>query len=126
MAGDYNLIVLAGRLTADPELKYTENEGTPFTRLSLAINRVSTKDDGSYEKSVTHVDVAVWKHQAELCCQHLARGSSILVSGHLEQLRWTDKDGKKRFTLRVRAERVQFLDRRAASNEEAASDLVEK
>ncbi len=123
---DYNLVVLAGRLTCDPELKYTEGEGTPFTKLTLAINRVSTSRDGSYEKTVTHVDVVVWKHQAELAAQYTQKGSRILVSGRIETLRWNTTSGEKRSKLRVRAERLQFLDRRAVSNQEVASDLVEK
>ncbi len=111
---DYNLVVLAGRATRDPELKYTEGQGTPFTKLSMAINRVSTNQDGSFQKSVTFVDVSVWKHQAELCCQFLKKGSTFLVSGWLELMRWTDKDGQKRSKLRVRAQRVQFLDKKGA------------
>jgi single-strand DNA-binding protein len=121
---DYNLVVLAGRLTRDPELTYTENDGTPFTKFTLAVNRVSTDADGSYKKSVAHVDVAVWKHQAELCCQFTKKGSRILVSGSLELLRWTDKDGTKRSKLRVRAQRIQFLDKGAAPSESPAAEDV--
>ncbi len=121
---DYNLVVLAGRLTCDPELKYTENEGTPFTKLTLAISRVATDADGSFQKSVTHVDVAVWKHQAELCCQYTKRGSHILVSGFLELLRWTDKDGAKQSKLRVRAQRIQFLDKSSAPCEPPAAEAA--
>ncbi len=109
---DYNLVVLAGRATRDPELRYTEGNGVPFTKLSMAINRVETSQDGSYQKSVTFVDISVWKHQAELCCQYLKKGSTFLVSGWLELMRWTDKDGQKRSKLRVRAQRVQFLDKK--------------
>ena len=122
--GDYNLVVIVGRVTRDPELKYTENDGTPFTKLTLAINRVATAADGSYEKSVTHVDVAVWQHQAELCCQYTKRGSHILVSGFLELLRWTDTDGARQSKLRVRAQRIQFLDKSAAPCEPPAAEAA--
>ena len=109
---DYNLVVLVGRLTRDPELKYPPNGGTPFTKLGMAINHTSNMPDGSYQKSVTFVDISVWQHQAEIVCQVLRKGSTFLVAGALELLRWVDKDGQKRSKLRVRAQRVQFMDRK--------------
>jgi single-strand DNA-binding protein len=122
---DYNLVVLVGRLTRDPELKYTELNGTAHTKLSMAIARQVAQPDGNYQKSVVYVDVAVWKHQAELACQVLKKGSSLLVSGFLESIQWTNVDGSRRSNLRVRAQRLQFLDKRGASADTTdAADAV--
>jgi single-strand DNA-binding protein len=122
---DYNLVVLVGRLTRDPELKYTADNGTPFARLSLAVNRQVNMPDGNYQKATTFVDVSIWKHQAELVCQYLKKGSTCLVSGFLEQLRWTDKQNQKRSKLRVRAQRIQFMDRRPPEAVPAGSGAAE-
>lgn len=110
---DYNLVVLVGRLTRDPELKYIQQSGTPVARFTLAINRVVNLPDGNQQKSVAFIDVSVWRHQAELVSQYLRKGSPCLVSGHLEQSRWTDSSNQKRSKIRVRAERIQFLGRAA-------------
>jgi len=107
---DYNVVVLVGRLTRAPELKNTKASGTPFTELSLAVNKSVKQADGSYQKQVSFFDIVVWQRQAETCCQYLHKGSSILVTGELEQQRWTSKDGQKKSKVKVRADRVQFLD----------------
>ena len=107
---DYNIVVLVGRLTRDPELKATKANATPFTELSLAVNKSVKRPDGSWQKQVSFFDIVVWKHQAENCCKYLHKGSSILVSGELEQQRWTSNDGRKNSKVKVRASKVQFLD----------------
>src|SRR3990167_7751682 len=114
---DYNVVVLVGRLTRYPELRNTKASGTPFTELSLAVNKSIKQADGSYQKQVSFFDIVVWQRQAETCCQYLHKGSSILVTGELEQQRWTDKQGQKKSKVKVRAERVQFLDPKGAAPE---------
>jgi len=98
MATNYNMVVLVGKLTADPELKY-EKDATPFAILDL---RVATE---------LHVEIAVRKHQAELCCQFLSKGSEILISGELEEF-IGEIGNVKCSKLRVKASRVQFLDKK--------------
>lgn len=112
---DYNVVVLVGRLTRDPELKTTKANGVPFTELSLAVNKSVKQADGSYQKQVSFFDIIVWMRQAETCCQYLHKGSTILVNGELEQQRWTDKQGQKKSKVKVRADRVQFLDPKSAA-----------
>lgn len=109
---DYSLVILVGRLTRDPELKYGGNGGLPYARLSIAVNRQQSTPDGSVKKTVSFIDVTVWRHQAELCTQFLKKGSTCMVVGSLQQSRWTDKDGSNRSRLQVNADRVQFLDRK--------------
>lgn len=122
---DFNYVVVVGRLTRDPELKYTQGRGTPYTKLSMAINKQVPLPDGNFQKATTFVDVAVWKHQAELACQVLKKGSTCLVSGELELMRWTDAQNQKRSKMRVRCHRLQFLDKKAAIAGEPVAAGVE-
>lgn len=94
MSATYNTVVLVGIVEQDPEIKYTPGGGKPYTTIRLGI----VKED----KPKLVVDVSVLNHQAELCCQFLKKGSSVLVSGELE---------KAGVELRVRASRVQFMDK---------------
>ena len=106
---DYSLAIVVGRLTRDPELKYTNPGGIPYVRMSMAVNRQVKTDDGGVKKTVSFVDVTVWRRLAELCAQFLKKGRTVMVVGSLRQSRWTGKDGQARSRLQVMAERVQFL-----------------
>ncbi|MFO0908825.1 MAG: single-stranded DNA-binding protein [Isosphaeraceae bacterium] len=107
-----NKVFLMGRLTRDPELRYTPG-GAAVTDLSVAINRSFSTRDGDTREETVFVDVTVWDRQAETCCQYLKKGRSIHVEGSLKMDSWEDKaTGEKRSKLKIQADRVQFLDRR--------------
>jgi single-strand DNA-binding protein len=106
---DYSLAIVVGRLTHDPELKYTNPGGIPFLRMSLAVNRQVKTDNGDSKKIVTVVDVSVWRRLAELCSQFLKKGRAVMVVGTLKQSRWTDSSGGSKTRIEVLADRVQFL-----------------
>ncbi len=73
--------------------------------------------DGERREETLFIDVTVWDRQAETCCQYLRKGSSIHVEGSLRMDTWEDKNtGEKRSKIRVRADRVQFLDSRRADS----------
>lgn len=108
---DYSLAVIVGRLTRDPELKYTK-DGIPYARLSVAVNRPGKSDDGAAKTTVSFIDVTVWRRMAELCTQFLKKGRTVLVVGAIKQSRWKAPDGSGRSRTEVIADRVQFLDRR--------------
>jgi len=103
-----NKVMLIGRLTRDPELRFTP-QGTPVCDLSLAINRVSRNPDGTQREETAFVDVTVWGKQAESSAQYLKKGRETFIEGRLTQERWETPDGQKRSKLKVTAERVQFL-----------------
>ena len=110
---DLNKVFLMGRLTFDPELRYAPS-GSAVSELRLAINRVWTGRDGDRKEEVLFIDVTVWDRQAENCCQYLKKGSQVHIEGALKMDTWDDKTtGEKRSKIKVQAERVQFLDRRA-------------
>jgi single-strand DNA-binding protein len=119
---DLNKVFLMGRLTFDPELRYTPN-GTAVTDLRLATTRGWTGKDGERKEDTLFIDVTVWNRQAENCCQYLKKGRSIHVEGYLRSDSWEDKTtGEKRSKIKVEAERVQFLGGREDGGAGASDD----
>ncbi|HZW32467.1 MAG TPA: single-stranded DNA-binding protein [Isosphaeraceae bacterium] len=113
---DLNKVFLMGRLTFDPELRRTPS-GTAVTELRMATTQTWPGRDGERREETLFIDVTVWDRQAETCCQYLRKGSSIHVEGSLRMDTWEDKNtGEKRSKIRVRADRVQFLDSRRADS----------
>jgi len=105
---NYNKVLLLGRLTRDPELRYTP-QGTSVSDLGLAVNREYTLSSGEKKKETLFVDVTVWKKQAELCCQYLRKGSPLFIEGRLTMDSWEGQDGQKRTKIRVVADNFQFI-----------------
>ena len=102
-----NRVVLIGRLTHDPELKFIPS-GTAMTQFSIAVDRRFTNKDG--EREVDFVRIVVWSKLAEVCANYLGKGRLVAVEGRL-QIRNYEQDGQKRTIAEVVAENVQFLDR---------------
>lgn len=106
---DYSLAIVVGRLTHDPELKYTNPGGIPYLRMSLAVNRQVKSEGDEPKKTITFVDVSAWRRLAELCAQFLKKGRTVMVVGSLRQSRWIAKDGASKSRVEVQADRIQFL-----------------
>ncbi|MDA8333516.1 MAG: single-stranded DNA-binding protein [Peptococcaceae bacterium] len=102
-----NRIILIGRLTRDPELRYTQS-GTAVARMSLAVERDFRNAAG--EKETDFIDIVAWRKLAELCANHLGKGRLVAVEGRLQIRPW-EKDGVKHRSAEVVADGVQFLDR---------------
>jgi single-strand DNA-binding protein len=105
---DVNRVFLAGRLTRDPEVRYTPS-GMAVADLGLAISERFKTKEGDWEEKTVFVDVVVWGRQAETSGEFLYKGSPVLVEGRLQLDQWENQQGEKRTKLRVRADRVQFL-----------------
>jgi len=106
---DLNKVYLAGRLTRDPELKYTQS-GLAICKLGLAASRFYKGRDGEKKEDTLFIDVTVWDKQGEYLGQRLRQGSPILVEGRLKMDSWEDKtSGQKRTKIEVQALRVQEL-----------------
>ena len=115
---NYNKIQIAGKLTRDPELRYTP-KGTAIAKLGLAINRTWTNEAGEKKEEVTFVDVDVFGRTAENCGQYLKKGRGCFIEGRLKLDQWDDKaTGQKKSKLGVVAESVQFLGGKEAGNGE--------
>ncbi|MCE9581760.1 MAG: single-stranded DNA-binding protein [Planctomycetes bacterium] len=104
-----NKVMLLGRLTRDPELRYT-GKGTAVCDLGLALNRVGKDANGEKKEEVTFVDVTAWERTAELCAQYLKKGRQVFIEGRLKFEQWDAKDGTKRSKLSVTADQVTFVD----------------
>lgn len=102
-----NRVVLVGRLTRDPEMKYTQS-GIAVTRFTLACDRPFTGQDGKREADF--IDCTVWRKQAENVAQYLKKGSLAGVEGRLQISSYEDKDGQRRYRAEVVADSVRFLE----------------
>ena len=106
-----NKVILIGRLTKDPELKYTPGNGTAVTTLTLAVDNYNSK---SGEKSADFIPVVIWGKQAENTAQYMSKGSQIAISGRISTRSYDAKDGTKRYVTEVVADTfngVSFLSR---------------
>ena len=100
-----NHIVIMGRLTAAPELRYTQ-QGTAVASYTLAVDR--DYQSGGNEKQTDFIPCVAWRQSAEFVSKYFSKGSMAVVSGRLQLRDWTDKDGNKRRTAEVIAESVYF------------------
>ncbi len=101
-----NKVVLIGRLTKDPELKYTPGSGTAVTTVTLAIDRRFTKDN---QKEADFIPVVIWGKSAESTAQHMQKGLLMGVSGRIQTRSYEAKEGGKRYVTEVIAEEIKFL-----------------
>jgi len=113
-----NKVMLIGRLTRDPEMRYTPS-GSPVTTFSLATNRYGQGPDGEKKEYTDYHNVVVWnigkRNLAELTGQYLRKGSLVYIEGRLQTRSWEGQDGQKRKTTEVNATEVQFLEPRSQS-----------
>ncbi len=120
MAGSLNRVMLIGRCTADPEMRYLPS-GQPVTQLRLATNRYGSSQDGERREFTDYHDVVVWnmgqRKLAELAGQFLRKGSLVYIEGRLQTRSWEGQDGQKRYRTEVNASDIQFLDSRGAGTE---------
>lgn len=105
---DLNRVILAGRLTRDPEVRYTSS-GSAVADVGLAVSDSYRNKAGELVEQTCFVDVVVWGRQAETCGEYLSKGSPALIEGRLQFDQWENQQGEKRSKLRVKADRVQFL-----------------
>ncbi|WP_282155740.1 single-stranded DNA-binding protein [Cytobacillus gottheilii] len=102
-----NRVVLVGRLTKDPDLRYTPN-GVPVATFTLAVNRAFTNQQG--EREADFINCVVWRKPAENVANFLKKGSLAGVDGRIQTRNFEGQDGKRVYVTEVQAESVQFLD----------------
>ncbi len=113
-----NRVVLIGRLTRDPELRYLPS-GQPVATFTLAVDRPFAGTGG--ERKTDFIPVVAWRKLAEQVSQHLAKGRLVAVDGRLQIREYETQDGQRRRAVEVVADHVRFLDRRAAEPVEATA-----
>ena len=106
-----NNIILIGRLTAVPELKYTQN-GTAYTRFSIAVDRPVKQGE---EKQADFINIVAWSKTAEFVCKYFGKGQRIALTGSVRTGSYTDRNGNKHYTFDVWANNVEFCESKSNS-----------
>lgn len=109
-----NRVVLVGRLTKDPELRYTPN-GVPVATFTLAVNRAFTNQQG--EREADFINCVIWRKPAENVANFLKKGSLAGVDGRVQTRSYDGQDGKKVYVTEILAESVQFLEPRGSGGQ---------
>ena len=107
-----NKVTLIGRLTKDPDLRFTPGAGTAVTTFTLAVNR-KFKREG--QPDADFIQVVVWGKMAEATANYMTKGRQIGISGRIETRSYEAKDGTRRYVTEVIAEDVEFLGNKKAS-----------
>jgi len=119
-----NRVVLIGRLTRDPELRYTPN-GTGTTTFTLAVERPFTNQNG--EKETDFINIVTWRKLAETCAQYLAKGRMTAVEGRIQVRHYDNNEGRRVYVTEVVADNVRFLEsgNRNRQQEQAADPFAD-
>lgn len=112
-----NSVIIMGRLTRDPEMRHTQN-GTAVASLTLACDRDFKPKNG--EKETDFIDVVVWGKTAEFAANYFNKGRMAIVEGRLQVRGWQDKDGNKRKSTEVVADRMYFGDSKQEGKKQTA------
>ena len=120
MSLNLNKVVLAGRITADPELKQTSS-GISVLSFTIAINRsYVSKNNDQGERQADFINVVAWRTTAEFISKYFRKGSAICVTGSIQTRSWQDQQGQKRYVTEVVADEAAFVESRAdAGNNQA-------
>ena len=108
-----NKVFLIGRLTRDPELRYT-GSNLPVATFSLAVNRNFSNQSG--EREADFINIVVWRKQAENVKNYLTQGSQVAIEGRIQTRSYDGNDGQKRYVTEVVADNVEFLGSKSSSS----------
>ena len=104
-----NKVILIGRLTKDPEVRYTTTNNTLVCGFTLAVNRRFTKEG---EQQADFFNIVAWNKLGEFCSKYFVKGQQVAIVGRLQTRTYDDKDGKKVYVTEVVAEEAHFADTR--------------
>ncbi|MCD3209547.1 single-stranded DNA-binding protein [Clostridium botulinum C] len=117
-----NRVVLIGRTTKDPELKFTPGVGKAVTTFTLAVNRRYKKDG---QQEADFITIVVWGKIAENTANYVSKGSQVGVSGSIRTRSYEAKDGTRRYVTEIVADEVQFLDSKNKLSNENKDDEID-
>ncbi len=113
MSLNLNKVVLAGRITADPELKQTTS-GISVLSFTIAVNRgYVSKNSEQGERQADFINVVAWRQTAEFISKYFRKGSAICVTGSIQTRTWQDQQGQKRYVTEVVADEAAFVESRS-------------
>lgn len=107
-----NKVILMGRLTKDPELRYTNTNNVPVCSFSLAVDRRFAKQ--GEEKQTDFFPVVAWNKNAEFCSKYFTKGKKVVIVGRLQTRTWDDNEGKRNYITEVIAEESYFAESKKA------------
>lgn len=117
-----NKVILVGRVGQDPDVRATQS-GVPVTNFSLATNEYwKDKATGERRERTEWHRIVAWDRQAQFCADYLRKGMLLLVEGSLQTRSWEGKDGQKRYTTEIRAQNIQFLEKKGTTDTTDFSD----
>lgn len=114
-----NRVMLIGRLTAKPELRYT-GSNVPYARFTIAVNRQFNNQEGNREADF--INIVVWRKQAEVICNYFDKGNQIAIEGRIQTGSYDDKDGNKRYTTDVVLDQFHFIESKAQREASSSSN----
>lgn len=109
-----NKVILMGRLTKDPELRYTASN-IPVCTFTLAVDRNFVRQ--GEERQTDFIQIVVWRHTAEFCSKYYKKGLQVVVSGRLQTRTWDDQEGKRHYVTEVVGDETYFADSRRDNND---------
>ena len=112
-----NVVVLTGRLVADPELKHTASD-LPVSSFTIAVNRRFSRN--GEERQTDFIDIVAWRSNAEFVCKYFKKGQQVSIIGRIQTRTWDDENGQKRYVTEVIAEEAHFAESKRQDN---ASDF---
>ena len=107
-----------GRLTRDPEVRYTQTNNTLVASFSLAVNRRFAREG---EQQADFINIVAWSKTGEFVSKYVKKGQQVAVIGRIQTRTWDDDNGQKHYVTEVIAEEVYFADSKRENNEEPAN-----
>ena len=116
-----NKVILMGRLTRDPEVRYTQTSNTLVANFSLAVNRRFVRQ--GEERQADFINIVAWGKQGEFCSKYFKKGQQVGIIGRIQTRNWDDDKGQKHYVTEVIAEEAYFADskRDGATGETSAN-----
>ena len=109
-----NKVILMGRLTRDPEVRYTQTNNTVVASFSLAVNRRFAKQ--GEERQADFINIVAWSKLGEFCSKYFKKGQQVGIIGRIQTRTWDDDQGQKHYVTEVVAEEAYFADSRSLQN----------
>ena len=109
-----NKVILMGRLTRDPEVRYTQTNNTLVASFSLAVNRRFANQNG--ERQADFINIVAWSKTGEFCSKYFKKGQQVGIIGRIQTRTWDDDQGVKHYVTEVVAEEAYFADSKRESD----------
>ena len=116
-----NKVILMGRLTKDPEVRYTQTNNTLVASFTLSVNRRFVKQNE--ERQADFINVVAWSKIGEFCSKYFKKGQQVGIIGRIQNRTWDDDQGKKHYMTEIIAEEAYFADGKKENSTQVDNDL---